>query len=136
MTKNDKDLRLKLPFVVQQLSICTMRTMAYHQRESPKSDSAPLDLRHQARTGQSSAGGAPGGDSTLTAASVAVPETPEQVLPSPLKSAVESNFQAPAIPKANPADSSTFQISRGLCVIVNQMRFYVNPELLHMVRLE
>lgn len=57
--------------------------------------------------------------------SVADPNTPE--IPRP---PVESNFQLPN----TSADPSTFKISRGLCVIFNQMRFYVNQDHVHPVK--
>lgn len=59
---------------------------------------------------------------------VADPKTPE--IPPPLKSVVKSNFQLPD----TSADPSKFQILRGLCVIFNQMRFYVNQDHVHPVK--
>lgn len=56
---------------------------------------------------------------------VADPITPEITPP--------LNFQIPVNPKDTPADAGKFQISRGLCVIFNQMRFYIDQDLNHMV---
>lgn len=48
-------------------------------------------------------------------------------LPLPLATAIDAKF--PLQPEVSPAGPSKFEISYGLCIIINQMRFYVDQNL-------
>lgn len=62
----------------------------------------------------------------------ALPDKPEIVLPLPLVTAVEGRFTPRA--EITPEGPSKFQISKGLCIIINQMRFYVDQNLPQQVK--